>query len=78
MRSNPKRLYYESKSRLRCRRSVLPPEWTAWFKNINDQSIEGIKHKSKPMRSVQFHPEASGGPRDTAWIFEQIIAEVKK
>lgn len=56
----------------------LPEDWVPWFRNVNDQSIEGIRHSSKPFRSVQFHPEASGGPRDTAWIFEQILAEVKK
>ncbi|MFW7380161.1 MAG: glutamine-hydrolyzing carbamoyl-phosphate synthase small subunit [Oligoflexus sp.] len=56
----------------------LPEDWVPWFRNVNDQSIEGIRHTSKPFRSVQFHPEASGGPRDTAWIFEQILAEVKK
>lgn len=56
----------------------LPSDWQAWFRNANDQTIEGIRHRSKPFRSVQFHPEASGGPRDTSWIFEQILAEVKK
>jgi carbamoyl-phosphate synthase small subunit len=56
----------------------LPEGWEAWFRNANDQTIEGIRHRSKPFRSVQFHPEASGGPRDTSWIFEQVLAEVKK
>ena len=54
----------------------LPPDWEAWFVNANDQSIEGIKHKTKPMRSVQFHPEAASGPRDTSWIIEQFVKEV--
>lgn len=54
----------------------LPPDWEAWFINANDQSIEGIKHKTKPMRSVQFHPEAASGPRDTSWIIEQFVKEV--
>ena len=56
----------------------LPSDWAPWFRNVNDQTIEGIRHKTKPFRSVQFHPEASGGPRDTSWIFEQILAEVRK
>lgn len=56
----------------------LPDGWSAWFRNVNDQTIEGIKHESKPFRSVQFHPEASGGPRDTSWILEQFVAEVTK
>jgi carbamoyl-phosphate synthase small subunit len=57
--------------------STLPAGWQPWFKNVNDQTIEGIKHQDKPFCSVQFHPEASGGPRDTAWIIQQFIKEVK-
>lgn len=56
----------------------LPDEWQAWFRNANDQTIEGIRHQSRPFRSVQFHPEAAGGPRDTGWILEQFIAEVHR
>lgn len=56
----------------------IPDDWEPWFRNVNDQTIEGIRHKSKPLRSVQFHPEASGGPRDTAWILEQFVAGVGK
>lgn len=55
----------------------IPEDWEPWFKNVNDQSIEGVRHKSKPFKSVQFHPEASGGPRDTGWILEQFVCEVK-
>lgn len=54
----------------------LPDDWEVWFRNINDETIEGIRHKSKPFCSVQFHPEASGGPRDTAWVLEQFVSEV--
>ena len=56
----------------------IPTHWQPWFRNVNDQSIEGIKHKSKPFRTVQFHPEASGGPRDTSWIIEEFITEVNR
>jgi len=55
----------------------LPEGWEPWFRNVNDQTNEGIKHKTKPFRSVQFHPEASGGPRDTSWIIEQFVTEVR-
>ena len=55
----------------------LPADWEPWFRNVNDQTNEGIKHRSKPFRSVQFHPEAAGGPRDTGWILEQFVADVK-
>ena len=56
----------------------IPEDWEPWFRNVNDETIEGIRHKSLPIRSVQFHPEAAGGPRDTAWLMEQFIAEVRK
>jgi carbamoyl-phosphate synthase small subunit len=56
----------------------LPQDWEPWFVNINDNTIEGIRHRTKPFRSVQFHPEAAGGPRDTSWILEKFIAEVHK
>jgi carbamoyl-phosphate synthase small subunit len=56
----------------------LPKGWNVWFENANDGSVEGIAHASKPWRSVQFHPEASPGPVDTAWIFERFLEEVAK
>jgi len=54
----------------------LPSEWEVWFRNVNDQTIEGIRHKQKPFRSVQMHPEAAGGPRDTGWIIRDFVDEV--
>jgi carbamoyl-phosphate synthase small subunit len=54
----------------------LGAEWRPWFKNANDGTIEGIRHSIRPFRSVQFHPEAAGGPRETAWILERFIAEL--
>lgn len=50
---------------------TLPKDWSVWFRNLNDNSIEGIKHNSKPFFSVQFHPEACPGPTDTDWLFER-------
>lgn len=55
---------------------TLPSDWKEWFTNANDGSNEGIRHKTKPWRSVQFHPEASPGPTDTKWIFEEFLNEL--
>ncbi len=49
----------------------LPKGWIVSFRNLNDQSVEGIRHASKPFFSVQFHPEACPGPTDTAWLFQK-------
>ena len=51
-----------------------------WFVNVNDKSCEGIIYKDVPIFSVQFHPEACGGPKDTEFIFDRFIKnmEVKK
>ncbi len=54
----------------------LPKEWEVWFTNANDCSNEGIRHKTKNWRSVQFHPEASPGPTDAAWIFDEFLASL--
>ncbi|PYZ95135.1 carbamoyl phosphate synthase small subunit [Salipaludibacillus keqinensis] len=46
------------------------------FRNVNDKSLEGIKHKYLPIQSVQFHPEGHPGPSDTTYIFQQFIDQV--
>ncbi|MBI2610361.1 glutamine-hydrolyzing carbamoyl-phosphate synthase small subunit [Candidatus Kaiserbacteria bacterium] len=56
----------------------LPSGWEEWFVNANDDSNEGIRHKTKPWSSVQFHPEASPGPTDTAWIFDEFVEQLKR
>lgn len=55
----------------------LPEGWQPWFTNMNDNSNEGIRHTEKPWRSVQFHPEASGGPVDTENLFDDFVAQIK-
>ncbi|WP_185873057.1 glutamine-hydrolyzing carbamoyl-phosphate synthase small subunit [Blattabacterium cuenoti] len=53
-------------------------EWKIFFKNLNDGTCEGIIHNNKPFFSVQFHPEASGGPTDTDFLFDLFIDFIKK
>jgi len=50
---------------------TLPKDWKVWFENANDRTVEGIKHQKLPFMSVQFHPEASPGPTDTEYLFDE-------
>ena len=54
----------------------IPKDWECSFENLNDHSNEGIKHKSKPIFTTQFHPEASSGPTDTAFLFAEFIGMI--
>ena len=56
----------------------LPQEWEAMFTNVNDNTNEGIRHKTKPFFSTQFHPEASSGPVDTEYLFDEFIESIVK
>ncbi|KXN73854.1 arginine-specific carbamoyl-phosphate synthetase, small chain [Conidiobolus coronatus NRRL 28638] len=55
----------------------MPQSWSKYFQNANDGSNEGIKHNSLPISSVQFHPEAKGGPEDTLFLFDKFLANVR-
>ena len=57
---------------------TLPADWEPLFINLNDDTNEGMKHKTKPFFSSQFHPEASGGPTDTEFLFDQFMENVKQ
>ncbi|MCD8211144.1 MAG: glutamine-hydrolyzing carbamoyl-phosphate synthase small subunit [Prevotella sp.] len=52
---------------------TLGKDWEELFVNMNDGSNEGIRHKTNPWFSSQFHPEASSGPVDTEFMFDKFI-----
>ena len=58
--------------------STLDKDWEPLFINLNDNTNEGMKHKTKPFFSTQFHPEASGGPTDTDYLFDEFIENIKR
>jgi carbamoyl-phosphate synthase small subunit len=54
---------------------TLPPgEVEVTHINLNDQSLEGMRHRRLPVFSVQYHPEASAGPHDSAYLFDEFMA----
>lgn len=57
--------------------TVMPSGWQRWYTNVNDRSNEGIRSSSGLFRSVQFHPEAKGGPLDSMHLFDEFLAMVR-
>ena len=57
---------------------TLPADWEPLFTNVNDNTNEGIRHKTLPFISTQFHPEASSGPTDTEFLFDDFIQNIQK
>ena len=53
-------------------------DWEPLFINLNDDTCEGVKHKTKPYFASQFHPEASGGPTDTEFLFDDFIKLIEE
>ena len=59
--------------------STIDPEIAdEYFNNVNDRTCEGVRYKKIPAFSVQFHPEACGGPRDTAFLFDKFFEMMGK
>ena len=52
---------------------TLHEDWQPWFTNANDGSNEGMRHRSRPFFSIQFHPEAAPGPTDTNSHFDTFL-----
>ena len=56
---------------------TLGEDWEPLFVNMNDGTNEGIRHKSRPFFSAQFHPEATSGPTDTEFLFDEFLSKVR-
>ena len=55
------------------RTDTIQDGWKPYFVNMNDDSNEGLRHETLPFFSVQFHPEASSGPTDTMFLFDDFV-----
>ncbi|MBU1753292.1 glutamine-hydrolyzing carbamoyl-phosphate synthase small subunit [bacterium] len=58
--------------------SIDPDKIEITHINSNDQTLEGMKHKSLPIFSVQYHPEASPGPHDASYLFNRFTEMMRK
>jgi carbamoyl-phosphate synthase small subunit len=56
----------------------LPPEMEVTHINLNDQTVEGMRHRSEPVFSVQYHPEAAPGPNDASYFFQQFAKLIEE
>ncbi len=54
----------------------LPAGTEVWFRNANDRTNEGLRAPKRHLATVQFHPEAAPGPRDSLWIFREFLATI--
>jgi carbamoyl-phosphate synthase small subunit len=56
----------------------LPPEVEVTHINVNDQTVAGLRHRTLPVFSVQYHPESAPGPHDSEYLFERFIGLMKE
>jgi len=55
----------------------LPPHVEVTHVNLYDGTVEGLRHRTKPVFSVQYHPEASPGPHDADYLFNDFISLIE-
>ncbi len=53
---------------------ALPDGWRVRFVNLHDQTVEGLQHETRPVLTVQHHPEGGPGPHDGAYVFDEFMA----
>jgi carbamoyl-phosphate synthase small subunit len=56
----------------------LPAGWKVWFRNANDGTVDGIQHESGRFFTVQFHPEATPGPEDANYLFDEFVGMMQE
>jgi carbamoyl-phosphate synthase small subunit len=71
------RCYITSQNHNYALKKDFSPDVTITHLNVNDGTVEGFKHKSMPITSVQYHPEAAPGPEDSAYIFDDFVEMMK-
>jgi carbamoyl-phosphate synthase small subunit len=61
-------------------RDSLPPDsgFTISHVNLNDDSVEGLVHRERPVFSVQFHPEGCPGPQDNQYLFDDFVQAIRR
>ena len=58
--------------------ATLPAEVEVDRINLNDQTVEGMRHRTKPIFCVQYHPEAAPGPHDSTGLFARFRSMIEK
>ena len=59
-------------------KSITDTDFEVSFKNVNDKTVEGIRHKTKKIIGVQWHPESSPGPHDTQFLFAEFLGDAAR